>query len=164
MKALVIYQSYFGNTQKIAEAIARGLEVGTDVVLRRVEDVVPEEIHLYDLVVFGSATRGFRPASEMMTLIKNLPDGSLNGIDVASFDTRIALSSINSRVFRFIIDMGGYAAAKILRALVRKGGTRRVPPEGFFVLDTEGPLKENELLRAESWAADLVEENVEVAV
>ena len=49
----------------------------------------------------------------------------------------------------------GYAAKPISEKLRRKGGELIVAPEGFFVKDVEGPLKEGELERAEAWAREI---------
>ena len=46
----------------------------------------------------------------------------------------------------------GYAAKPIADRLQKKGGELVVPPEGFYVADTEGPLLEGELKRAVDWA------------
>ena len=45
----------------------------------------------------------------------------------------------------------GYAAEPISKKLRNKGAEIVIPPEGFCVNDTEGPLKEGELERAKSW-------------
>jgi hypothetical protein len=49
----------------------------------------------------------------------------------------------------------GYAAKPIADRLERKGGRLVVPPEGFFVEGTEGPLAAGELKRAAEWASRL---------
>ncbi|MDW7650182.1 MAG: hypothetical protein SCK29_00780 [Bacillota bacterium] len=49
----------------------------------------------------------------------------------------------------------GYAAKPIADKLVRKGGSLASTPEGFYVKDSEGPLKDGELKRAGDWAATL---------
>ena len=49
----------------------------------------------------------------------------------------------------------GYAAEKIGKALVSKGGTQVVKPEGFFVDASEGPITTGELERAIEWAKKL---------
>jgi flavodoxin I len=50
----------------------------------------------------------------------------------------------------------GYAAPKIAKSLIAKGGRQVAPPEGFIVLDKEGPLRDGELERAAAWARDVV--------
>jgi flavodoxin I len=52
--------------------------------------------------------------------------------------------------------MFGYAAEPIAASLVKHGGTQILPPAGFFVMDTEGPLREGELERAAAWGREIV--------
>jgi hypothetical protein len=52
--------------------------------------------------------------------------------------------------------MGGYAAGRMAESLKKKGVSLVVPPEGFFVKDREGPLKEGELERAADWAKTII--------
>jgi hypothetical protein len=56
----------------------------------------------------------------------------------------------------FFVNIFGYAAKPIGERLVKKGGDLNMPPEGFFVTGTEGPLKEGELERAADWARQLL--------
>jgi flavodoxin len=50
----------------------------------------------------------------------------------------------------------GYAAKPIADKLKKKGGKLVLPPEGFFVQGSEGPLKEGEVERAAEWAKQLL--------
>lgn len=151
MKAIVIYDSVFGNTRQIAEAIGKGLAKGAEVEICQISDTRPERLKGLDFLVVGSPTRGFRPTPAVAKLLKDLPVGSLRNIKVAAFDTRVKLSDIKSGFFRFIVDKGGYAASMIAKQLQKKGGNLVVPPEGFYVSGEEGPLKDGELERAEKW-------------
>jgi len=81
-----------------------------------------------------------------------MPSNGLEGVKVAAFDTRLSPSDIESPALRFIVKTGGYAAKRIANRLKRSGGDLITPPEGFFVVGTEGPLKEGELERAADWA------------
>ncbi len=152
MNALVIYDSVFGNTEKIALAIAA--ELGTRAVT--VDRVNLKELHDLDLLVVGSPTRRFSPTESINKLLNDLPKNHLVGVSVAAFDTRIALETIDSKAFRFIVDKGGYAAKSIAKALEKKGGRLVAQGEGFFVTDEQGPLKDGELERAADWASRLV--------
>lgn len=156
MKAIVIYDSVFGNTRQIAEAIVKGVATGAEVGIFQISDARPERLKGLDLLVIGSPTRGFRPTPAIAKFLKDLSDNSLRGIKVAAFDTRVKLSDIKSGFFRFIVDKGGYAASTIAKQLQKKGGTLLVPPEGFYVSGEEGPLKEGELERAEKWGISLI--------
>ena len=154
MKALVVYDSFFGNTEKVAQAIAAGL--GAEAV--RVSDFRADRLQGLDLLVIGAPTRGFRPSPLVKDLLKALPTRSLSGIKVAAFDTRIALADVKSRILPPLVKLFGYAAEPIGRAMAKAGGALIVPPEGFIVKDTEGPLKDGELERATAWAARLAAE------
>lgn len=159
MKAVVIYESFFGNTEKIAQAIGQALSEALGAEARvetlAASQVTPEMLDGLDLLVIGSPTRGFRPTEVVSKLLKALPQHHLKGMAVAAFDTRILLETIDSSVLRFMVDKGGYAASTIAKALEKKGGKLLVPPEGFLVLDTEGPLMEGEMERAAQWARKL---------
>jgi flavodoxin len=156
MKILVVYDSVFGNTEKIARAIGAALGMPGDVETQSVNQVSAEKLGGLDLLVVGSPTRGFRPTEAVSKLLKALPKDQLAGIRVATFDTRIALETINSAIFRFIVDKSGYAAGKIANILKKKGGNLVAPPEGFIVTASEGPLKPGEIERAAEWARKIV--------
>jgi hypothetical protein len=74
---------------------------------------------------------------------------------VAVFDTRIALETIKSKVFRFMVNTGGYAASTMAKQLAKKHASVIASPEGFLVTGEEGPLKEGELERAAEWGRQL---------
>ena len=151
MKALVIYDSVFGNTEKVAQAISTALNTSA----LPVGDVTPEMLTGLDLLVIGSPTRGFRPTEAVTKLLNDLPKKHLAGVKVAAFDTRILLDTINSKALRFLVDKGGYAASKIAKALEKKGGMQIAEPEGFLVTGEQGPLKGGELVRSATWADEL---------
>lgn len=155
MKALVIYDSVFGNTEKIAQAIGNGLGAQAEVRTLAVAQATPEQFHSVDLLVIGSPTRGFRPTEEITNLLKLLSKNQLEGQKAASFDTRIALETIESSALRFIVKSGGYAANHIAKTLKGKGARLLIAPEGFLVTGEQGPLKDGEMERAAQWAAEL---------
>ena len=62
------------------------------------------------------------------------------------------MNDVNSRTLTAFVKLFGYAAEPIAKALVKAGGQQVAAPEGFFVTDSEGPLKDGELERAEAWA------------
>ncbi|GAP12379.1 flavodoxins [Longilinea arvoryzae] len=151
MKALVVYESFFGNTEKIAQAIAGGLAAHFEVTVLRVADARPEQFKGFDLVVIGSPTRGFQPSDGTKALLKTLPAGALQGIKVAAFDTRMDVKEVNNAFLTFMERIFGYAAEPIGRKLAAAGGTLALKPEGFFVHGSEGPLWDGEIERAEKW-------------
>ena len=157
MKILVIYDSVFGNTEKVARAIAESLGSRASVEILRADQVVPEQLTGLDLLVVGSPTRGFRPTEAVTGLLNRLRPKDLKGARVAAFDTRFKADEIDSAGLRFVVKTGGYAAKRIADRLKNAGGNLVVPPEGFYVADTEGPLKAGELERAAAWATSLLD-------
>jgi len=151
MKTLVIYDSVFGNTEKIAQSIAAAL--GTKAI--PVSRAEAGQLRDLDLLVVGSPTRGFRPTEGINKLLNGLAKNHLTGARVAAFDTRIVLETIDSKALRFLVDKGGYAANAIAKMLQKKGGQPAAPPEGFFVTGEQGPLQDGELERAADWAKHL---------
>jgi flavodoxin I len=156
MKALVIYDSFFGNTEKIARAIGEALGEQMEVEVRRVGDVQPEQLNGLDLVIVGAPTRAFRPSPDISRFLKNISTGSLQGVKAAAFDTRICEEDITSRALRFLVRLFGYAAKPIADKLRKKGADMVIAPEGFCVDDNEGPLKKGELERAAGWAKQIM--------
>jgi flavodoxin len=158
MKALIVFDSFFGNTEQVARAIGDALASQGEVDVLRVGDVGPEHLSGLDVLIVGSPTRAFSPSPATKKLVGSIPSGGLSGVKVAAFDTRIAVEDTNSRILRFLVKLFGYAAGPIARKLEKKGGEVALPAEGFFVQDTEGPLREGELERAAEWARQVVGE------
>ena len=156
MKVLVVYDSFFGNTEQIAQAIGNALGSQEDVEVLRVSNVKPEQLTGLTLLIVGSPTRAFRPTPAINNLLRRIPMNSLRGVKVAAFDTRISVSDIGSPVLRVFAKLFVYAAKPISHRLKKKAGELVVPPEGFFVKGTEGPLKEGELERAADWARQII--------
>ena len=154
MKAMVVYDSVFGNTEQIAQAIGNALGSPENVEILRVGNVKPEQLTGLKSLIVGSPTRGFRPTPAISSLLKSIPKNGLEGVKVAAFDTRFTMDEIESSVFilPILVKIFGYAAKPIADRLKKKGGDLIVPPEGFYVKGTEGPLKEGELERAADWA------------
>jgi hypothetical protein len=160
MKAIVVYESLFGNTGRVAGVIARCLETVAEVELASVLDADPQGAAGVDLVVVGGPTHmhgmswsftrkstvdkdGNEAAATgpgVREWLDKLPKG--NGILAAAFDTRADGSRL----------LLGAASEPIARRLRKHGYRLIVPPESFIVTDTEGPLKAGEVERADAWA------------
>jgi flavodoxin I len=148
MKALIVYDSVYGNTEKIARAIAGALAPSGEVKVLRAGEVNPSELVSLDLLIVGSPTQGGRPTKAILDFLNKLPEPAVKGVNVAAFDTRFTTK---------LVAIFGYAAGKIAGSLKTKGGALILPPEAFFVKSKEGPLKEGELERAAGWAKRIVE-------
>jgi hypothetical protein len=83
----------------------------------------------------------------MRSLLDTVPPDALRGMPVATFDTR----------FKILRIFSGSAAHSIAKKLEHLGARLLVPPESFFILQSEGPLADGEIERATAWAAGLRE-------
>lgn len=159
MKILIVYDSFFGNTEKIAltikEALGRDPRVSEASALR-VGDADPENLESLSMLIVGSPTRAFRPSPAVTGFLKRIPPKGLAGKKAAAFDTGISLEDASPRFLRIFIRLFGYAAKPIAAGLVKKGASLVIAPEGFLVQDTEGPLKEGETERAAQWAGKCI--------
>jgi flavodoxin len=143
MKALVVYDSVYGNTEKIARAIGEAIAPSGEVKVLRAGEANPSELTSVNLLIVGSPTHGGRPTPAIQDLLNKVAQPSLKGINVAAFDTRLS---------KKIVGVFGYAAGRIAGHLTKKGGVAIGSPEGFFVAGGKGPLKDGELERAAAWA------------
>ena len=148
MNALIVYDSQFGNTERIAQCITSTLSEFGQARAVRVGQVHSEELQGVDMLILGCPTQGMRQTPAMQSFIACIPRELLSGLSVACFDTR----------FR-----GGLwkisAAPSMAKQLRTMGVELLVPPESFFVksMKKEGPLLAGELERAACWAHMLSE-------
>ncbi len=159
MRVLVVYETFYGNTEQVANAVGAAIKdaltSGDDVLVRKVADTNPGDVEGLGLLVVGAPTRAFGPTPGVKQWLKTLPAGAVRGVKVAAFDTRILPGDVNSAVFRAMARLFGWAAEKIARQLVARGGIQAAPPAGFGVVASEGPLKAGELDRAKNWAREV---------
>jgi sulfite reductase alpha subunit-like flavoprotein len=164
-QALVVYESMFGNTERIARAVADGLrECGLEVTCTDVRDTQLGSPVRADLLVMGAPTHGFslsRPRTRADAvrqgapadhaevglrewLGQSRPDPSANALPAAVFDTRVSKARLLP------------AAARKAAKLARQHGFHLIgPPGAFTVDDTPGPLNTGETERATRWAEDI---------
>ena len=156
MKAMVVYDSQFGNTATVAHSIGEALGAQGDVTVAKVGDVRPEQLSGVGLLVVGSPTQKFSPTGATKDFLQSIPRGALEGVKVAAFDTRITPEEIEKvGILAFFVRIFGYAAEPIASRLQKKGGDLAGPPQWFYVGGTEGPLLEGELQRAADWAQEI---------
>lgn len=169
MKALVVYESIYGNTQAIAAAIGAGLRTRAGAEVEVVEVGSAPDAEPYDLVVVGGPIHAWGMSSAMTRdgaaeearRAHKEPVSTSIGVREwlarlapvsgehlgAAFDTRMS-----SRWFPL-----GSAAKGESRELARTGYRLLADPEHFLVEGKEGPLKEGEVERALAWGVTLGE-------
>lgn len=146
MKNLVIYDTQFGNTEKIAQAVAKSI-FGKAI---SVSDVDNTDLNDLDLLVAGSPTLGGRATVLLQNFLEQIPAGKLNGVKIATFDTRFSEKDVNFAL-RLLLKTIDYAAPKMAKILIDKGGKQVVLPQGFIVKGKKGPLVSGELDKAKTW-------------
>jgi len=144
----------YGNTKKIAEAIAGVLASSNEVKMALADEMDKFDFKAINLFLVGSPTQGGAPSLKLKKALEKIPVDALNGVKVAVFDTRF-LEKDQNFALRLLIKIIGYAAPRIAKMLQGKGGQLVAAPEGFIVEKKEGPLKAGELERAASWAQNL---------
>jgi flavodoxin I len=155
MKTIIIYDSLYGNTEKIAEAIGQALAPQGEVILKKVVEAKIDDLEDISLLIVGSPTHGGRATPAMQEFLRSIPNGTLRNAKVAAFDTRFEEKN-KGFVLRLVMKIFQFAAPRITRELKIKGVGMAIEPEGFVVEEKEGPLKAGELERAALWAKNIM--------
>lgn len=158
MKSFVAYDSAYGNTAKIAEAVNLSLSEYGDSSVKQVAEVAKSDLSGIDVLVIGSPTQGGKPTKSIQKFIEELPSDLLKQTGIAVFDTRFKAGE-QKLPLRILLKTIGYAATKMAKSIQQRGGNIVSEPQGFIVSDQEGPLKEGEVERAGAWAARLAPSN-----
>jgi flavodoxin len=144
MQTVVIYDTKFGNTAKVAEAIARGAGARGSVRVLDTTEATRALGERPDLLIVGGPTQRRGPSPALRDFVDVLPP-SLRGVAAATFDTR----------YRGATWLMGSAAGEAARRIRRAGARLAAPSESFFIarsgpLESQG-LETGELERAEAW-------------
>ena len=160
MKAVVVYESHWGNTAEIARAVADG--IGPETRVLTTEEASAEAVADADLLVVGAPVIAFglpSPRAEdsvaatadeaptpptmvnppMFWWLADLPEGTG---EAAAFETHVRWTP-------------GGATGAIERGLARKGYHLTADAGKFVVKGRYGPLREGELERARVWGSGL---------
>ena len=148
MNTLIIYDSTFGNTAQIAQAMADKLGEHGTARIALTNEAGLTDVKDIDLLLVGGPTQRHGSSPNMRTFLKSLPRRSLQGVYAGTFDTRYHMSAWKS----------GSAAHEITSRLRRTGVKIIAEPESFFVVEREGPLEEGELERAARWGEEIYQQ------
>jgi hypothetical protein len=162
MKTLVVYESMFGNTEEIANAVAAGLGESVDVQVAEVADA-PTDPSDVELIVAGGPTHAFSMSREntrtdaiskgahegerefgLREWMAALPSGN-HTEKMTTFDTKI----------KSMRHLPGSAAKSAAKAAHRHGYESLSKAESFYVEDIDGPLLDGEIDRARAWGRRL---------
>jgi hypothetical protein len=160
MSTLVVFESFWGNTATVAQAVAEGIAGPVEVVgVADAPTPLPRDV---DLLVVGGPTHAFgmTRATTRRDAVKQGGEtgheeagirewlaalAPVPGLDVATFDTRAAA----------VRRLPGSAARGAARSVSRTHLGRVVDTESFYVDDTDGPLLDGEVERARAWGRTL---------
>lgn len=162
-RALVVYESMFGNTETIAEAVAEGLSTGFDVEAVEAGAALTIIDEAVDLLVVGGPTHAFgmsRPATRQDAARQAEHNVVSSGIGLREWlaDVRPESRSTLAAAFDTRVEkprVPGSAARAAERRLRRLGYRILAPAESFYVVGVAGPLGKGEAERARRWGADL---------
>ena len=108
MKAMVVYDSAYGNTEKVAQAIGQALGSPDDVTVVQAGHSRPEQLSGLTVLIVGSPTQRFRATGATIRFLKDTPKDGLNGVKVAAFDTRFTAGHIERiRILALIVRFFG---------------------------------------------------------
>ena len=166
MRIVVLYESMFGNTRRIAEAVGRGLAPLGDVAVVHVADADIAHVAEADLLVMGAPTHALglprpstrRSAAEMAAK----PDSGValepqaSGAGAREWLAGLGLINGKAAVFdtRLALPLAGHASKKLRHQLRRHGFTLLTAPESFIV-DNRNVLRPGEEERAVTWGHHL---------
>lgn len=142
MNAVVVYDSWYGNTEQVARAIAEQLGPAR---LLKGRAFGAFDTAGCDLLVVGCPTHAGGMSVGMRAIVPRITEEAIRGVLVAAFDTR----------FHEDIEHTGSAAVTIADYLEQKGARIVAPPESFFVGGLTGPLEDDEIGRAKIWATQI---------
>ena len=170
MKSVIIYESMYGNTHAVAEAIAEGLRTAGDAEVVSVTDAEKTDLTDVDLLVVGGPTHlhglpflstrksaakaaesshgrlvvepGATGMAGLRNVLEDLPAGA--GKAAAAFDTRLSGPAL----------LTGHASKPIAKSLRRRGYASAAAPASFLV-DKQDRMLAGELDRAVAWGKAL---------
>jgi menaquinone-dependent protoporphyrinogen IX oxidase len=152
LKGIIVYDTSYGNTKKIAATIAETLkESGVDADLFYVKDVKKLSAKDYDFLVLGSPTKFGTMSFTFKRFLGKVKGKEWINKSFAAFDTENPENIERSRVE----NKEWSAAEKIAQQLKEKQLTQVLPVLKALVLDQKGPLVEGEVERTQEYAREM---------
>jgi flavodoxin len=147
-KAIIVYESKYGNTKLAAEKIAEGIKKvsGVEVALNEVKELVPSRLYDFDAVVVGSPNHIGSATRNIGALVNKLADLKLDGKLIAFFDT--CAEQDYQKVVKKLEKMISQKAPNI--KLFTPGLSLRV-------VGMKGPISQEELNKCELFGSQLAE-------
>jgi flavodoxin len=155
---LIVYDTVHGNTEQLAQAMARELAPTASVRLEKAAGLSRIDAAGLDLLLVGGPTHRQRISAPLAAVLEATPRRTFQGVRAAAFDTR----------YRMAAWLTGSAARRIAHRLKKHGAQLAAPPESFFMKRDTPPkgqkrrhelerLEPGEIERAAAWAAQLAQ-------
>jgi flavorubredoxin len=161
LRALVAYESMFGNTERVARAVAAGLRLeGVDTTVVNVSHSEPVDLADIDLLVVGAPTHGFslsRPVTRHDAVRQGgRAEAEQTGLrewlgTLADHGRHLLVATFDTRVTK-VRYLPASASRRAARELAEHGYRMISAPMGFLVQDVSGPLESREIDRAIAWS------------
>ena len=152
MNSLVVYDSYFGNTEKVAQTIYETLTSSGSSKLIHVSEASDLDIEDFDLIVVGSPTRYYKPTKPIVQFVREIKSYDIR---IGLFDTRMDaeghwILGPAERMLGFAVDT--------MDSIVSMGQAQMdVEPLGVYVKSTEGPIAKKSFKDIEAWTQLLIQ-------
>jgi len=150
MRVLVVYDSFYGNTKAVAEAIAEeARSAGHEASVRSAREGLPEDLSA-DVMVLGSPTRMTKMTRSSKKIVKRMRGSSWGSKPIFTFDT--VMPGVVGRPGTF----GGTAGQKLHDLAKSLGLNVREPVLHAEVTDMRGPLAPDALEKARTFAREAI--------
>lgn len=159
MKAIVVYESLWGNTAAIAKAIAEG--IGPEARALSTAEATAAVTADADLIVAGAPVMAFSLPSDRVRQsigtdkrhVNNPPN--LSAPSMRSWLAALPNGKGKAAAFDTQFKWSPSATGKIMKGLERAGYQKAANPQKFIVKGTYGPMHDGELERARAWGGEL---------
>ncbi|MGY5855162.1 MAG: flavodoxin family protein [Candidatus Thorarchaeota archaeon] len=122
-KAIIVYESLYGNTKKIAEAICGGIRKveGVECLIKKTGELHTDDLCDYDAIILGCPNHNQGPALNLVKFIDRASIVHLSGKIGAAFDTYtggnkdVAVAKLESAITEKLpgISLEGRLSAKV---------------------------------------------------
>jgi len=159
MKAIVVYESLWGNTAAVARAIAVGL--GADARALSTAEATGAALSGVDLIVAGAPVHAFSLPSEESRRNAAASSGKAPAPDLSHPSMRSWLAALPAGQGRFAAFdtrfkwTPGGATSRIARGLEGAGYRLAAKAQHFLIKGSHGPMRDGELDRARQWGSEL---------
>lgn len=147
MKSVVVYDSYFGNTEMVAKTIQEVFQQSHNSKLIHISEAYDLDIDSYDLIVIGSPTRYYKPTEPIVALVREVRAYSVN---VGFFDTR--MDAEGHWLLGPVEKLLGFAVDTMVSLIENGEATMDIEPLGVYVKSTKGPIRKTSVNDIQAWA------------